>query len=58
MYDRYNVGDLIKVIHGPLEGTEGTIQAIDKETGVVKVETVFFGRATSVEVDFGEIEKI
>jgi transcriptional antiterminator NusG len=58
MYDRYGVGDLIKVIHGPLEGTEGTIQAIDKESGVVKVETVFFGRATSVEVDFGEIEKI
>ncbi|HOJ44707.1 MAG TPA: transcription termination/antitermination protein NusG [Bacilli bacterium] len=58
MYDRYGVGDLVKVIHGPLEGTEGTIQAIDKESGVVKVETIFFGRATSVEVDFGEIEKI
>ncbi len=58
MYDRYAEGDHVKVIHGPLEGTEGKIVTIDKTTGVVKVETVFFGRATSVEVDFSEIEKI
>jgi transcriptional antiterminator NusG len=58
MYDRYAEGDHVKVIHGPLEGTEGKIVTIDKTTGVVKVETVFFGRSTSVEVDFSEIEKI
>jgi transcription termination/antitermination protein NusG len=58
MYDRYGVGDAIKVIHGPLEGTEGIIQSIDKETGIVRVETIFFGRSTSVDVDFSEIEKI
>ena len=58
MYDRYNIGDLVKVIHGPLEGTEGNIVAINKETGLVEVETVFFGRSTKVEVDFSEIERI
>ena len=58
MYDRYNVGDLVKVIHGPLEGTEGNIVSINKETGLVEVETVFFGRSTKVEVDFSEIERI
>ena len=58
MYDRYNVGDLVKVIHGPLEGTEGRILSIDKETGACRVETVFFGRSTPVEVEFAEIEKI
>ena len=58
MYDRYSVGDLVKVIHGPLEGTEGNIVSINKETGVVEVETVFFGRSTKVEVDFSEIERI
>lgn len=58
MYDRYAVGDQIKVIHGPLEGTEGLIKAIDKTTGKVQVETVFFGRPTGVEVEFGEIDKI
>lgn len=58
MYARYNVGDLVKVIHGPLEGTEGKIIAIDKETGACRVETVFFGRATPVDVDFSEIERV
>jgi len=58
MYDRYAVGDNVKVIHGPLEGTEGKIISIDKETGACRVETVFFGRSTPVDVDFSEIEKI
>ena len=58
MYDRYNEGDYVKVIHGPLEGTEGTIVSINRETGAVELETVFFGRTTKAEVDFSEIEKI
>jgi len=58
MYDRYNEGDYIKVIHGALEGTEGRIISINKETGEVEVETSFFGRTTKAQVDFSEIEKI
>lgn len=58
MYDRYNVGDAVKVIHGPMEGTTGKIVSIDKETGACRVETVFFGRATALDVDFSEIERI
>lgn len=58
MYDRYNIGDSVKVIHGPLEGTQGTIVSIDKDTGACRVETLFFGRSTPVDVDFSEIEKI
>jgi len=58
MYDRYSVGDTVKVIHGALEGTEGKIISIDKTTGACRVETLFFGRSTPVDVDFSEIEKI
>ena len=58
MYDRYSDGDMVKIIHGPFEGTEGRILSINKDTGVVEVEAMFFGRATKVEVDFSEIEKI
>ena len=58
MYDRYKEGDFIKVIHGPLEGTEGNIISINRETGTVEVSTVFFGKVTKLEVDFSEIEKI
>ena len=58
MYENYNEGDYVKVIHGPLEGTEGSIISINKETGEVQVEAIFFGRSTKVDVDFSEIEKI
>ncbi len=58
MYSRYQVGDYVKILRGTLEGSEGTIEEIDTTTGMVKVGTVFFGRATSVEVEFSEIEKI
>lgn len=58
MYDNYNVGDSVRIIKGTLEGTEGKILSIDKETGACRVETVFFGRATPVDVDFSDIERI
>ena len=58
MFDRYSVDDYVKVIHGPLEGTEGRILSINRDTKVVELETIFFGRATKVEVDFSEIDKI
>ena len=58
MYDRYAVGDYVKVIRGALEGTEGTVLSINKDNGAVEIQTVFFGKVTKVEVDFSEIEKI
>ena len=58
MYENYNVGDSVRIIKGTLEGTEGKILSIDKTTGACRVETVFFGRATPVDVDFSDIERI
>lgn len=58
MYNRYNVGDTVRILRGALEGAEGVIDSIDTENGVVVVSTVFFGRATVVEVEFSDIDKI
>ena len=58
MYEHYNIGDPVRVIRGPLEGTEGKILSIDKTTGACRVETIFFGRATPVDVEFSEIERL
>lgn len=58
MYNRYNVGDTIRIIRGTFEGTEGTILSINRETGLVEVETYFFGNSTRVEIEFAEIEKL
>jgi transcriptional antiterminator NusG len=58
MYDHYSEGDTVKIIHGPFEGTEGRIISINKENGVVVVETIFFGKSSNVEVEFSSIDKI
>jgi transcriptional antiterminator NusG len=58
MYDRYHVGDLVKVIHGTFNGMSGNITSIDKETGEVTIDAIFFGRHTSVEVEFSEVVKV
>lgn len=57
MYERYKEGDYVKIINGPFEGTEGKIISIDKEKNMVVVEATFFGRASTFDVEFSNIEK-
>ncbi len=58
MYDRYHIGDTIKIMSGVFKDLEGKISRIDKEKGQVTIDTVFFGRNTTVDVDFTEIMRI
>ena len=57
MISQYNVGDIVKIISGTLEGTEGKILEINPENGACRVEITFFGRTTIADVEFSEIEK-
>ena len=58
MYEDYHIGDNVKIIHGTFDGLEGKISSIDKESGTVIVQTMFFGRVTPVELEFSEIIRI
>ncbi len=48
---RYDVGDVVAIVGGPLEGFEGTVEAIDKENNKVRVIVSMFGRNTPVELE-------
>ena len=56
MFSNYKVGDHIRIISGSFENSEGTIESIDSETKKVSVSILFFGRPTTIEADFSEIE--
>ena len=56
MFSNYKVGDHIRIISGSFENSEGTIESIDSETKKVSVSILFFGRTTTIEADFFEIE--
>lgn len=58
MYDSYKKDDEVKIISGTFKDVGGKIIEIDKEKGVVKIDTIFFGKHTTVEVDFSEIVHI
>ena len=40
------------------EGGEGVVEEINTETGDIKITATLFGRPTTVEVKYSEIEKI
>jgi len=52
------VGDDIKIIAGPLEGFIGKIVELNEATQKAKANVEMFGRATDVELDMIQIEKI
>ena len=58
MYSDYNPGDLVKILRGPLMGSEGTILNVDIARKTVRVSSLFFGRETIVEVDFADVDKV
>ena len=51
-------GTLVKVISGPFSGMEGKVDSVDKDNNKLIVLLDLFGQETSVEVEFGQIEKI
>ena len=57
MYDKYKVGDLVKVINGTFKGSDGNIISIDQVNKTVSIEITFLGRKTPVELDFKDVVK-
>ena len=53
----YEVGDTVEVLSQPLEGYTGQVEEINKDKGKVRVLITMFGRETSVELDFANVQK-
>lgn len=53
----FEVGESIRVIDGPFKDFSGSVQEINYEKNKLRVDVVIFGRATPVELDFGQIQK-
>ena len=54
----FMVGDTVRVIDGPFTHFSGKIEEVNQERGKVKLMVSIFGRATPVELDFPQIEKV
>ena len=54
----FKKGDPIKIKEGPFENFEGTVDEIFPDKGVVRVIVTIFGRATPLELEYWQLEKV
>lgn len=52
----FTIGQVVEVIEGPFNDFSGTVQEIYPEKGKVKVEVSLFGRPTSIELDYTQLQ--
>ena len=54
----YNTGETIKVIDGPFNGFNGTVEKVNEEKRKLEVMVKIFGRKTPLELSYMQVEKV
>jgi len=55
---QWEVGELVRIKEGPFTDFNGAVEDVNYDKSKVRVAVTIFGRATPVELDFAQVEKV
>jgi transcriptional antiterminator NusG len=53
----FEIGEAVRIKEGPFNDFHGSVEDVNYDKNKLRVSVTIFGRATPVELDFGQVEK-
>jgi len=55
---KFEKNETVRITDGPFANFNGTVDEVNEDRETLKVMVTIFGRATPVELEFGQVEKV